>query len=57
MRKGNTAQLIARRVVLAAALLATLALSGCNANVGIGMSVGVPVGNNGRMSVSAGRWL
>jgi hypothetical protein len=57
MTKGNMAQLIARRVVLAAALLATLALSGCNANVGIGMSVGVPVGNNGRMSVSAGRWL
>lgn len=57
MTKGNRVQLIARRVVLATTLLSTLVLSGCNANVGIGMSVGVPVGNNGRMSVSTGRWL
>ena len=57
MTKGNRPHLIARRVLLATALLSTLVLSGCNANVGIGMSVGVPIGNNGRMSVSTGRWL
>jgi len=44
-------------VALAVTLLATLVLSGCNANVGVGMSVGVPIGNNGHMSVSTGRWL
>ena len=47
----------ARRVALAAALLATLVLSSCNTSVGVGMSVGVPIGNNGRMSLSTGRWL
>jgi hypothetical protein len=35
----------------------TLLLGGCNANVGVGMSVGVPIGNNGYMSVGTGRWF
>lgn len=37
--------------------LATLTLAGCDGNVGIGMSVGVPVGNHGYMSVGGSRWL
>ena len=37
-------------------LLASLLMSGCNGNVGVGMSVGVPVGNHGYMSVGTGRW-
>ncbi len=40
-----------------ALLLSTLSLSGCSGNVGIGMSVGVPIGNHGYMSVGGGRWL
>ena len=41
-----------------AALLATaLLLTGCSGNVGVGMSVGVPIGNHGYMSVGGGRWL
>ena len=37
-------------------ILASLLMSGCNGNVGVGMSVGVPVGNHGYMSVGTGRW-
>ena len=46
-----------RRVsALATLLLATLTLAGCDGNVGIGLSVGVPVGNHGYMSVGGTRW-
>lgn len=45
------------RKVFVCALVATmLSLSGCNGNVGIGVSVGVPVGNHGYMSVGTSRW-
>lgn len=51
-------QTAARRVAWTATLLGTLALLGsCSGNVGIGMSVGVPVGNHGYVSVGGGRWL
>lgn len=33
-----------------------LLLTGCSGNVGIGMSVGVPIGNHGYMSIGSGRW-
>ena len=36
-------------------LSSSLLLAGCNANVGVGMSVGVPIGNHGYMSVGTGR--
>lgn len=40
------------------AILAVIAmfLGGCDANVGVGMSVGIPVGNHGHVSVGATRW-
>lgn len=48
----------ARRIgLLAGLLLATLSLAGCSGNVGIGMSVGVPIGNHGYMSVGGSRWM
>ena len=34
-----------------------LVLSGCAGNVGVGVSVGVPVGNHGYVSVGGSRWL
>jgi hypothetical protein len=47
----------AKRIVALAALLMTmLSLAGCSGNVGIGMSVGVPIGNHGYMSVGGTRW-
>lgn len=49
-----------RRAGVLALLAATLSLGGCSANVGVGMSVGVPVGNHGYISMGTGtgygRW-
>jgi predicted small secreted protein len=44
-----------RLIALVAVLLTTLSLAGCNGNVGVGVNVGVPVGNHGYMSVGTGR--
>ena len=41
---------------LVALLLTCLALTGCSGNVGVGMSVGVPIGNHGYMSIGGNRW-
>ncbi len=46
-----------KRLVLAALVVAMLALAGCSGNVGVGMSVGVPVGNHGYISVGGGSWF
>jgi hypothetical protein len=37
--------------------LSALSLSGCSGSVGVGLSVGVPVGDHGYISVGGGRWL
>ncbi len=50
MKKTNRAS------ALFALLLTSLSLAACDGNVGIGMSVGVPVGNHGYMSVGGTRW-
>lgn len=34
-----------------------LLLVGCSGNVGVGVSVGVPVGNHGYVSLGGHRWL
>jgi hypothetical protein len=44
-----------RTSCLALLLLTSLSLGGCTGNVGVGVSVGVPVGNHGYMSVGTGR--
>jgi hypothetical protein len=47
------------RLMLVILLLGvTLLLTGCSGNVGVGMSVGVPVGSNGyvRVGGSTNRW-
>jgi len=46
-----------RNVLITVLALVCLGLAGCNGNVGIGMSVGVPVGNHGYISVGGNRWL
>lgn len=56
-RDSNRLRRFARGLSLALLIIATLMLGGCNANVGVGMSVGVPIGNNGYISVGTGRWL
>lgn len=37
-------------------LVCALSTSGCSSEVGVGISVGVPVGNHGYMSVGTSRW-
>lgn len=46
-----------RNVLVLLLSLCCLMLAGCNGNVGVGMSVGVPVGNNGHIRVGGHRWL
>ncbi len=50
MRRAN------RIIAVLAVVLTSLSLAGCNGNVGVGVSVGVPVGNHGYMSVGGTRW-
>ena len=46
-----------RWVGLSLLLLAAPYLTSCSGNVGVGVSVGVPIGDHGHMSVGTGRWL
>jgi predicted small secreted protein len=46
-----------RRILIMLLALACLQLGGCSSNVGVGLSVGVPIGNHGYVSVGGGRWL
>lgn len=46
-----------RNLLILALGLCCLLLAGCSGNVGVGVSVGVPIGNHGYMSVGGHRWL
>jgi predicted small secreted protein len=46
---------IKRTFVLLLALIC-LQLAGCSGNVGVGLSVGVPIGDHGYISVGGNRW-
>jgi predicted small secreted protein len=48
--------LVFKKSIYVALLLSSLLLSGCSGNVGIGMSVGIPIGSHGYMSVGGTRW-
>lgn len=45
-----------RNIGLGLLLGVSLFLAGCSGNVGVGVSVGVPIGDHGYMSVGGGRW-
>ena len=57
-KRERSMRTIIRGIILAALLLSTLLLTGCSGNIGVGMSVGIPVGSNGYVSVGASshRW-
>ena len=58
MRRGNrNMQKWIKRIAVLLLCIVSLMLGGCNANVGVGMSVGVPVGNNGHLRVGGSTWL
>jgi hypothetical protein len=46
-----------RTTWLSILVLVMLGLSGCTGNVGVGVSVGVPIGSHGYMSVGSSRWF
>jgi hypothetical protein len=49
---------LARKILLASLLASSLLLGGCSGNVGVGLNVGVPIGNHGYMNFGTGtnRW-
>ena len=49
---------IIRRAGVLAVVAVSLSLGGCSGNVGVGLSVGVPIGNHGYINVGTGtsRW-
>jgi predicted small secreted protein len=46
-----------RKSLLVLLLASSALIAGCNANVGVGLNVGVPIGNHGHMSIGTHRWL
>jgi outer membrane biogenesis lipoprotein LolB len=48
---------IRQRILVLLLGLACLLLSGCSGNVGVGMSVGVPIGDHGYISIGGGNWF
>ena len=55
-REKVTMRGLFKKLTFMVPFLVCLMLTGCSGNVGIGMSVGVPVGNHGYISVGGGRW-
>ena len=49
---------ITKRILFATVLASSLLLAGCSSNIGVGMSVGVPIGDHGYISLGGGsnRW-
>ncbi|MEE4173394.1 MAG: hypothetical protein V2I57_04000 [Xanthomonadales bacterium] len=49
-------RIIGKVGILACLVLICLALTGCSGNIGVGMSVGVPIGDHGYISLGGNRW-
>jgi hypothetical protein len=45
-----------KKLLLISMLGSSLLLASCSGNVGIGLNVGIPIGNHGYMSVGSSRW-
>ena len=46
-----------KKILLVMLLASSTMIAGCSGNVGVGLNVGVPIGNHGYMSVGTNRWL
>jgi predicted small secreted protein len=46
-----------RKALFVLVLAASALVAGCGANVGVGLNVGVPVGNHGYMSFGSNHWF
>jgi hypothetical protein len=56
MNRNEAMRKVLRAAAVLALVMSTLSLAGCSGNVGVGVSVGVPIGNHGYMSVGTSRW-
>ena len=56
MRKRTVMRRTIWIAAVSALLVSMLSIAGCSGNVGVGVSVGVPVGNYGYMSIGTSRW-
>jgi predicted small secreted protein len=46
-----------KKILLVAVLACSALVAGCSSNIGIGLDVGIPIGDHGYMSVgTGGRW-
>lgn len=45
-----------RKLLLPLLMVSGLLLASCSGNVGVGLNVGVPIGNHGYMSLGTNRW-
>ena len=46
-----------KKILLVMLLASSTMIAGCSGNVGVGLNVGVPIGNHGHMSIGTHRWL
>jgi hypothetical protein len=53
---GDTMRRLINGLGLILLFASCLVLTGCSGNVGVGVSVGVPVGDHGYVSVGGSRW-
>lgn len=52
----NTIKNTVKKACVVAVLASSAMLAGCEGNVGVGLNVGIPIGNHGYMSVGTNRW-
>lgn len=45
-----------KKACVVAVLVSSTMLAGCEGSVGVGLNVGIPIGNHGYMSVGTSRW-
>jgi len=51
----NTKKL-AKSAAIISLVISCLALYGCSSNIGVGLNVGIPIGNHGYISLGSSRW-
>jgi predicted small secreted protein len=45
-----------KKALLVMLLASSALIAGCSGNVGVGLNVGVPIGNHGYMNLGTNRW-
>jgi hypothetical protein len=45
-----------KKILLVMLLASSAIIAGCSGNVGVGLNVGIPIGNHGYMSLGTSHW-